>query len=121
MTEANSPSASSSDWALQMGQRALAPFEDAVAAVLLLTGVGQGARAYVQTQVQGLGHGVIAVLPGRVETTGGMPGIGGVPNDLTLGDVSESALLGFLGASILWAVGLLSDQIAKVGMRAGAQ
>ena len=57
-----------------------------VGAVLLLTGVGQGARAYVQTQVQGLGHGVIAVLPGKVETTGGMPGIGGVPNDLTLGD-----------------------------------
>ena len=37
--------------------------------------------------------------------------------DLFIGNFSETALLGFLGASILWAVGLLSDQIARVGMR----
>jgi glycosyltransferase involved in cell wall biosynthesis len=37
--------------------------------------------------------------------------------DLTLQNFSETALLGFLGAAILWAVGLLSDQIARVGQR----
>lgn len=36
--------------------------------------------------------------------------------DLVIGNLSETALLGFLGASLLWAVGLLSDQIARVGL-----
>ena len=39
--------------------------------------------------------------------------------DLFIGSFSETALLGFLGAAILWAVGLLSDQIARVGLRSG--
>lgn len=38
--------------------------------------------------------------------------------DLFLGNLSESAVLGFLGAIILWAIGLLSDQIARIGGRA---
>jgi glycosyltransferase involved in cell wall biosynthesis len=37
--------------------------------------------------------------------------------DLVIGNLSETALLGFLGAALLWAVGLLSDQIARVGLR----
>jgi glycosyltransferase involved in cell wall biosynthesis len=37
--------------------------------------------------------------------------------DLFIGNLSETALLGFLGAALLWAVGLLSDQIARVGLR----
>jgi len=40
--------------------------------------------------------------------------------DLTLQNFSETALLGFLGAAILWAVGLLSDQIARVGQRSSS-
>ncbi len=36
--------------------------------------------------------------------------------DLVIGNLSETALLGFLGAALLWAVGLLSDQIARVGL-----
>jgi glycosyltransferase involved in cell wall biosynthesis len=36
--------------------------------------------------------------------------------DLFLENLSESAILGFLGASIIWAIGLLSDQIAKIGL-----
>lgn len=36
--------------------------------------------------------------------------------DLFIGNFSETALLGFLGAALLWAVGLLSDQIARVGL-----
>ncbi len=36
--------------------------------------------------------------------------------DITLGNFSETALLGFLGAALLWSVGLLSDQIARVGL-----
>ena len=37
--------------------------------------------------------------------------------DLYVGNFSETALLGFIGAAILWAVGLLSDQITKVALR----
>ena len=37
--------------------------------------------------------------------------------DLYIGNFSESALLGFVTAAILWAVGLLSDQISKLTLR----
>lgn len=37
--------------------------------------------------------------------------------DLTLQNISESALLGLLGALIVWAVGLLADQNARVARR----
>jgi putative ABC transport system permease protein len=57
-----------------------------VAAVVLPTSLGEGARRYVSQQFRSLGTDVIAVLPGKVETTGGLPGFGGVPNDLTLDD-----------------------------------
>jgi len=39
--------------------------------------------------------------------------------DLVIGNLSESALLGFLGGTMLWAVGLLSDQIARTGLGGG--
>ena len=37
--------------------------------------------------------------------------------DLTNGNFSETALLGFLGGTLIWGVGLLADQIAKLGLR----
>ena len=36
--------------------------------------------------------------------------------DLFIGNLSETALLGFLGGALLWSVGLLSDQIARVAL-----
>ena len=57
-----------------------------VAAVITLTALGEGARRYVLGQFASVGTNMVVVLPGRTETTGGMPGIGGVPNDLTLDD-----------------------------------
>jgi glycosyltransferase involved in cell wall biosynthesis len=36
--------------------------------------------------------------------------------DLFIGNLSETALLGFLGAALLWALGLLSDQIARASL-----
>jgi len=39
--------------------------------------------------------------------------------DLYIGNLSETALLGFLGGTLLWAVGLLSDQIARTGLGGG--
>jgi putative ABC transport system permease protein len=57
-----------------------------VAAVVTLTALGEGARRYVTSQFSTLGSSFLVVLPGKNETTGTFPGMGGVPNDLTLDD-----------------------------------
>jgi putative ABC transport system permease protein len=57
-----------------------------VAAVITLTALGEGARRYVVGQFASIGTNLVIVVPGRTETTGGMPGMGGAPNDLTLED-----------------------------------
>jgi putative ABC transport system permease protein len=58
-----------------------------VTAVVVLTALGEGARRYVTSQFQAIGSNILILVPGRTETTGGIPGFGGVPNDLTLDDV----------------------------------
>jgi putative ABC transport system permease protein len=62
-------------------------FAIGVAAVVLLTALGEGARAYVTDQFMSLGSNLIIVLPGKTETTGMAPIFGGTPRDLTLGDM----------------------------------
>ena len=57
-----------------------------VAAVVVLTALGEGARRYVTDQFSSLGSNLLIVSPGKNETTGSFPGIGGAPNDLTLDD-----------------------------------
>ncbi len=61
-----------------------------VAAVVVLTALGEGARLYVVDQFASLGTNLLIVLPGKTETSGTM-GIGGVPNDLTLDDAQAIA------------------------------
>lgn len=56
-----------------------------VAAVVILTALGEGARRYVIDQFASLGTNILIVVPGKTETTGTV-GAGGVPNDLTLDD-----------------------------------
>lgn len=58
-----------------------------VAAVVVLTSLGEGARRYVVGQFSSLGTNLVIVLPGRSETTGN-PGmlLGETPRDLTLDD-----------------------------------
>jgi putative ABC transport system permease protein len=60
-----------------------------VAAVVMLTAVGEGARRYVSGQFASLGTNLLIVLPGRSDTTGaGLQGmlIGETARDLTLAD-----------------------------------
>ena len=59
-----------------------------VAAVVVLTSLGEGARHYVTDEFQALGTDLLIVLPGRSETTGVQPGLfaGETPRDLTLDD-----------------------------------
>jgi putative ABC transport system permease protein len=58
-----------------------------VAAVILLTSLGEGARAYVVREFAAMGSNLLVVLPGKTETTGFAPLFGGAPHDLTLDDV----------------------------------
>jgi putative ABC transport system permease protein len=63
-----------------------------VAAVVALTALGEGARRYVVREFSSLGTNLLIVVPGRTETTGMFPGMGGgVPNDLTLDDARALA------------------------------
>lgn len=58
-----------------------------VAAVIVLTGLGEGARRYVLREFEALGPQTLIILPGRKETTGGLPPLTGEgTRDLTLAD-----------------------------------
>jgi putative ABC transport system permease protein len=57
-----------------------------VTAVLLLTALGDAAKGYVVKEFAGVGTNLVIVLPGKVETSGGMPAFGGTTRDLTLED-----------------------------------
>ena len=59
-----------------------------VAAVVVLTALGEGARRYVIDQFSSLGTNLVIVLPGRTETAGIGPGmlLGQVPREISLDD-----------------------------------
>jgi len=59
-----------------------------VAAVVVLTALGDGARRYVTNKFSSIGTNLIVVMPGRAETAGAFPGValGQTPRDLTLED-----------------------------------
>lgn len=57
-----------------------------VASVVVLTAAGEGAQRFVSHEFSSLGTHLLMVVPGKNETTGSLPGMGGAPNDLTLRD-----------------------------------
>src|SRR3989339_940970 len=59
-----------------------------VAAVVLLTGIGNGARLYIVDQFASLGTNLVIIIPGRAETASNTPAtlVGETPRDLTLED-----------------------------------
>jgi len=60
-----------------------------VAAVLILTALGEGARGYVVNEFSSIGKNVLIMFPGRKETTGGMPPVmGSAARDITLDEAS---------------------------------
>lgn len=61
-----------------------------VAAVNLLTGLGEGAKQFVLSEFSMLGKNTLIMMPGKKETSGGMPPImGEAPRDLTLQDAES--------------------------------
>lgn len=61
-----------------------------VAAVLVLTSLGEAARRFVSEEFRSLGTNLLVVLPGKIETTGMGPGLmaGESPRDITLDDAA---------------------------------
>lgn len=58
-----------------------------VAAVIVLTTLGDSARRYISGEFTALGTNLLIILPGRSETSGGHPPLlGETPRDLTLDD-----------------------------------
>jgi putative ABC transport system permease protein len=63
-----------------------------VAAVIVLTALGEGARGYVMGEFAFLGKDTVVVFPGRKETTGGMPPVTGTSaRAITLDEVEVLA------------------------------
>lgn len=61
-----------------------------VLAVVLLTGIGEGGRQYVLGEFSALGKDILIMLPGRKETSGGMPPMTGEgTRDITLQDAQS--------------------------------
>src|SRR4051812_4698865 len=60
-----------------------------VAAVIILTALGEGARRYVIGEFASIGTNLVIVVPGKTQTAGALPGIGGTPHDLTLADAAS--------------------------------
>ena len=58
-----------------------------VGSVLLLSGLGEGTRRWVENQFSSLGSNVLVVLPGRTETRGGVPLLPSTTRDLTMEDL----------------------------------
>lgn len=88
-----------------------------VAAVVVLTSLGEGARRYVRNQFESLGTNLIIVLPGRAETVGGTGGLfsGRTPRDLTLDDAL--ALRRVRGITRVVPLNLVSGEIWWRGRR----
>jgi len=57
-----------------------------VAAVVILAALGEGARRYVMGQFESLGSTMLAVVPGKTETSGVAAFTSATTRDLTLGD-----------------------------------
>jgi len=84
-----------------------------VASVIMLTSLGEGARLYVTDEFAQLGSTLIIVLPGKSETTGGLPVFGRAPNDLTIEDARAIAQ-GVRGARMVAPLAIASMQAATI-------
>jgi putative ABC transport system permease protein len=60
-----------------------------VASVLLLTGLGEGARRWIRDRFSSLGANVLVALPGRAETRGRVPLAVSSTRDITLEDMRD--------------------------------
>ena len=83
-----------------------------VASVVVLTGLGEGARNYVINQFSSLGTNLLIVFPGRTETAGIGPGmlLGQIPREISLDDAQALLRSRAIGRIVPMTVG--SSQIS---------
>jgi len=95
-----------------------------VSAVVILTGLGEGARRFVTGEFASLGTNLVIVMPGRSETTGGAAAlmVGETPRDLTVDDylaLSRNPLVSLAAPVMVGAAGAargrLEREISVVG------
>lgn len=86
-----------------------------VAAVVVLTALGDGARRYVVDEFSSIGTNLVIVLPGRSETRGFNPAnlITSTPRDLTVDDAT--ALLRIPGAQLVSPLVIATTEINAAG------
>jgi putative ABC transport system permease protein len=86
-----------------------------VAAVVLLTALGDGARRYVVEEFSAIGSNLVIVLPGRSETSGFNPAnlITNTPRDLTVDDAA--ALLRISGVERIAPILIATTEINAAG------
>lgn len=84
-----------------------------VASVVVLTGLGEGARRYVINEFSSLGTNLVLVFPGRTETAGIGPSmlLGQIPRELSLDDAQ--ALLRSRAVARIAPLTIGSSQISK--------
>ena len=82
-----------------------------VATVVLLTALGEGARRYVVSEFESLGSTLLAVIPGKTETTGAAAFLNATTHDLTLGD-AEAILRRVPEADAVAPMTLATDTVA---------
>jgi putative ABC transport system permease protein len=63
-----------------------------VASVIILTGLGEGARRYITGEFASLGSNLLIVVPGKTETAGLAPLVSTAPHDLTQDDAQALSL-----------------------------
>ena len=88
-----------------------------VAAVVVLTSLGEGARRYVRNEFEALGTNLILLLPGRAETFGGAAalGTGRTARDLTIDDAL--ALQRIRGVQHVAPLNLVEGEVSARGRR----
>ena len=85
-----------------------------VAAVVVLTALGDGARRYVVDQFSSIGTNLVIVLPGRTQTGGFSPAnaVSTTPRDLTIDDAQALTRLAAVAQVAPLAVGLSEVAVA---------
>ncbi len=88
-----------------------------VAAVVVLTSLGEGARRYVRQEFESLGTNLIIILPGRAETMGGSAALasGRTARDLTIDDAM--ALQRLRGVEQVTPLNLMEGEVSARGRR----
>lgn len=82
-----------------------------VLAVVLLTALGEGAQRYVDNQFKAIGSNLLIIFPGKNETSGAMPGMGGAANDLTLDD-AEALVRALPAALAVVPIAIANDTVS---------